>query len=143
MYQWQPRWSPLAPGSFKCNIDVAFIAYQHTCTPGLGLCLCDAEGKLPSPVAEGEAITVKETIKWILSSDLVNQVANSINKGSKDVFEFGSITRICRSLLLDCPILKVLFARRHANSVAYGLARSSINFANPHVFHPVPNCIDE
>ncbi|RZB65423.1 hypothetical protein D0Y65_041469, partial [Glycine soja] len=112
---WQPRWSPLAPGSFKCNIDVAFIAYQHTCTPGLGLCLCDAEG----------------------------QVANSINKGSKDVFEFGSITRICRSLLLDCPILKVLFARRHANSVAYGLARSSINFANPHVFHPVPNCIDE
>lgn len=157
-----PNLKPIGPfqllALLKCNVDATFFEDRRAF--GMVFCLCDDNGSFVQActqtenfllfVAEGEAIAVLEAIKWLLNLGVENvivesnciQVSNNILKGANDLFEFGcTICLCCWNLLHFRSDIKVNFVRRGANSVAHGLVRSFVNFANPRFFLSVPSCI--
>ncbi|EEF52689.1 conserved hypothetical protein [Ricinus communis] len=62
-------------------------------------------------------------------------VVDSFNNPSLDLYEFGSILDVCRSISHSLINVSVSFAKRQANGVAHALAKAARSYASPNVWH--------
>jgi hypothetical protein len=65
------------------------------------------------------------------------KISDAINSYFTPSNEFGDLVIQCRSLLLDGPDFAVSYTRMQANDVAHSIARTSLSYPSPHIFHHV------
>jgi hypothetical protein len=102
------------------------------------------------PTMEAGVIGLKEAIMWLGEMDLSRMsieldcepVVNDIIDKSDNRIEYGSILKVCRSLLdFYSNFIKISFTRRQANSFPHCLARTSKLYVSHHIFDSIPFCI--
>jgi ribonuclease HI len=121
----------------QCKVYAA-IFYDQRCF-GIGMCIRD----------KAEAMGLKEAIIWLGEIELskvsieldCKLVVDDIGDRSVNKSEFDNLLSIYRSLLNQCPNIKISFIRRQANYVSHCLARASQYNASHQIFELVPSCI--